>query len=151
MTSSRLLAIILTTVCIIVAITGKVRADDLKARKANQAEIGMTVNCAVMNSRFEPGKDTQVIDYGGKSYYFCCKHCVDDFKKNPDKYAASGELPMHPPPKGEIGKDKRCPVSGAKFQVTRFTPVIDYGGKSYYFCCLSCVDEFKGNPDKYSK
>ncbi|MGC9197283.1 MAG: YHS domain-containing protein [Syntrophobacteraceae bacterium] len=26
------------------------------------------------------------VDYHGKRIYFCCKGCVDQFKKNPQKY-----------------------------------------------------------------
>ncbi len=25
-------------------------------------------------------------DYNGKTYYFCCEECLDEFKKNPEKY-----------------------------------------------------------------
>jgi YHS domain-containing protein len=143
-------AVMLTVVCII-ALAGTIRADDLKVRQPNQAEIGMMVNCPVLNSRFEVRKDTQIIDYNGKSYYFCCQDCVSDFMKNPDNYAAAGELPLRGPTKDEIGKSQTCPVSKLTFQVSSETPVIDYEGKSYYFCCTSCVMEFRKNPDQYSK
>jgi len=144
------ITLVFTIVCII-ALAGTIQADDMKVRQPNQAEIGKIVNCPVMNSRFEVKKDTQVIDYKGKSYYFCCPHCVGDFKKNPDKYAAAGELPLRQPTKDEIGKSQTCPVSNAKFLVASDTPVIDYKGKSYYFCCMTCIDDFKKNPGKYSK
>jgi YHS domain-containing protein len=26
-------------------------------------------------------------EYGGKTYYFCCEHCLNQFKANPAKYA----------------------------------------------------------------
>jgi Cu+-exporting ATPase len=26
-----------------------------------------------------------------------------------------------------------------------------YGGKTYYFCCEECLEEFKANPLKYIK
>lgn len=139
------------TIVSIIALAGTIQAEELKVRQPNQAEIGKMVNCPVMNSRFEVRKDTEVIDYKGKSYYFCCPHCVGDFKKNPDKYASSGEMPLREPTKDEIGKTEMCPVSNSKFQVAKDTPVIDYNGKSYYFCCVSCIDDFKKNPDKYAK
>lgn len=25
-------------------------------------------------------------EYKGKTYYFCCSDCLDEFKKNPEKY-----------------------------------------------------------------
>jgi len=147
---ARQFAVIFTVVCVIV-IAGTVQADELKVRQPNQIEIGKIMTCPVMNSRFEVRKDTQVIDYKGKSYYFCCAHCVGDFKKNPDKYAAAGELPLRQPAQSEIGKPVTCPVSNSKFEVAQDTPVIDYKGKSYYFCCSSCIEDFKKDPDKYAK
>ena len=143
-------AVLLPLVCI-TALVGTIRADDLKVRQPNQAEMGMMVNCTTLNSRFEVEKDTQIIDYKGKSYYFCCQECLINFMKNPDKYAANGEIPLRGPTKDEIGKSQSCPVSKLKFQVSSDTPVIDYNGKSYYFCCTSCVIEFRKNPDKYSQ
>ena len=36
----------------------------------------------------EGGKINKSIytDYQGKRIYFCCSGCIDEFKKNPDKY-----------------------------------------------------------------
>ncbi len=150
MNIAKRIALILTVIFII-AIAGTIRADELTIRHPNQAEIGTVVKCPVLDTMFEVGKDTAVIDYKSKSYYFCCAHCVDDFKKDPDKYASAGELPLRRPTKDEIGKSRTCPVSKAEFQVGSDTPVIDYKGRSYYFCCMSCIDEFKKDPDKYSE
>lgn len=30
-------------------------------------------------------------EYKGKIYNFCCPMCIDEFKRNPDKYAAKAE------------------------------------------------------------
>lgn len=70
---------------------------------------------------------------------------------NPDNYAAAGELLLRGPTKDWIGKSQTCPVSKLKFQVSSETPVIDYKGRSYYFCSTSCVMEFRKEPYKYSK
>ena len=87
------IALIFTIVCII-AFAGTIRADELQVRQPTQTEIGNIVNCPVTNERVEVSKNTPVIDYKGKSYYFCCPGCIGDFKNNPDKYAAPGELPL---------------------------------------------------------
>ena len=42
-----------------------------------------------------------------------------------------------------------CPVSGKA--VSNTSPVVEYSGKSYGFCCPGCVDKFKADPAKYSK
>lgn len=46
--------------------------------------------------------------------------------------------------KGEV--QKNCPVMKAVINKKMFS---DYKGKRIYFCCQSCIDEFKKNPEKY--
>jgi Cu+-exporting ATPase len=125
-------------------------AEELKPRQATAAEVGKKAFCPVMNINFEVGKNTQVIDYKGKSYYFCCDHCVADFKKNPETFAHAGQLQTREATAAEVGKTVTCQVMGTKFEVAKSTPVIDYKGKSYYFCCDHCVQEFQKNPDKFA-
>ena len=75
------------TILFIVAIAGKTQAEELKVRQPVHSEIGKTEICPVMNSKFKVTKTTPVIDYKGKSYYFCCDGCVEYFKKDTDKYS----------------------------------------------------------------
>jgi len=44
-----------------------------------------------------------------------------------------------------------CPVMGKKMKKKDAYASMEYKGKMYYFCCASCVDEFKKNPEKYAK
>ena len=125
-------------------------ADELKVRMPAPAEVGKKVPCPVMNINFEVAKDTPVIEYKGKSYFFCCDHCVGDFKKDPEKFATAGPLVTRQATPAEIGKAVNCSVMNVKFDVAPTTPVIDYRGKSYYFCCDHCVEEFKKDPDKFA-
>jgi YHS domain-containing protein len=83
--------LILTLICFI-TIAGTVYADcpsaeELKVRQPTQSEIGMMVRCATMNIKFQVANDTPVIDYKGKSHFFCCKPCMETFMKDPDAYA----------------------------------------------------------------
>ncbi len=39
--------------------------------------------CPVMGGDIDRSKYT---DYKGKRVYFCCAQCIDEFKKNPEKY-----------------------------------------------------------------
>ena len=46
--------------------------------------------------------------------------------------------------------NKVCPVSGQKIdEKTKVT--YDYKGKTYNFCCVTCVGDFKKDPQKYIK
>jgi YHS domain-containing protein len=48
---------------------------------------------------------------------------------------------------GEEAKPQEiCPVMGRKISTEIY---VDYQGKRIYFCCPSCVDTFKSDPEKY--
>jgi YHS domain-containing protein len=129
---------------------GAAAADELKPRQATPAEVGKKALCPVMNINFEVAKNTKVIDYKGKPYFFCCDHCVSEFQQNPAKWAGAGQLQTRPATAAEVGKTVTCQVMGTRFEVAKNTPVIDYKGKSYYFCCDHCVEQFIEAPDKFS-
>jgi len=125
-------------------------SDELKVRQPRPDEIGMKAWCPVMDYNFDVKASTAVIDYKGKSFYFCCEGCPAEFRKNPDKYLAQTEFRERKPTPEEIGKEARCTVMNHKFKIRANTPVIDYHGKSFYFCCEGCPAEFKQNPGKYT-
>jgi Cu+-exporting ATPase len=125
-------------------------AEELKTRQARPDEIGMKAWCPIMDYNFEVKASTLAIDYKGKSFYFCCEGCPQEFQKDPDKYLAQTEFRERKPAPEEIGKEAWCPVMKHKFKVNKNTPVIDYHGKSFYFCCPGCPPEFKKDPEKYT-
>ncbi len=63
-------------------------APGLDVRKPAADELGKKVRCAVTGTELTIQAETRVIDYRGKPYYFCCDHCVADFRAKPDRYAA---------------------------------------------------------------
>jgi Cu+-exporting ATPase len=125
-------------------------SQELNTRRPKPNEIGMKAWCPIMDYTFEVKAGTQVIDYRGKSFYFCCEGCPAEFKKDPDKYLAQTEFRDRRPTQEEIGKEAHCTVMNHKFKINANTPVIDYHGKSFYFCCEGCPGEFKQNPEKYT-
>ena len=46
--------------------------------------------------------------------------------------------------------NKVCPVLNEKID-ERNKATYEYEGKIYNFCCASCIDEFKKDPEKYIK
>jgi YHS domain-containing protein len=125
-------------------------SQELNIRQPKPNEIGMKAWCPIMDYNFDVKAGTPVIDYKGKSFYFCCEGCPAEFKKDPDKYLAQTEFRERRPFPEEIGKEAKCTVMNHKFKINANTPVIDYHGKSFYFCCEGCPGEFKKNPGKYS-
>ena len=51
-----------------------------------EAVVGDRTKCAVTGETFVVKTDSEKYDYEGKTYYFCCDGCQDDFKKNPKKF-----------------------------------------------------------------
>jgi YHS domain-containing protein len=140
-------------VCVLIGallIPSMIFAQGLNARQPKPGEIGKKVWCPIMDYNFDVKANTPVIDYHGKSFYFCCEGCPAEFKKDPDKYLSQTEFRERRPSSEEIGKEARCTVMNHRFKITANTPVIDYKGKSFYFCCEGCPSEFKQNPEKYT-
>lgn len=50
--------------------------------------------------------------------------------------------------KGKPVMQTICPVMGDKIDKRYYT---DYKGNRIYFCCKSCPEDFKKNPEKYMK
>jgi YHS domain-containing protein len=42
----------------------------------------------------------------------------------------------------------KCPVLGYPIDKNVYA---DYNGKRVYFCCTSCIEKFKANPESYIK
>ena len=49
---------------------------------------------------------------------------------------------------GAAGNQTKCPVLGGAINRDVY---VDHQGQRIYFCCPSCIDEFKKDPDKYLK
>ncbi|MBI4657010.1 MAG: YHS domain-containing protein [Elusimicrobia bacterium] len=66
------------------------------------------------------------------------------------KVPAKSPVEDYVPPESEFGKEVFCRVRKTKFKVSEKTKAVKYKGKAYYFCCPSCIEEFKKNPEKYA-
>jgi YHS domain-containing protein len=57
------------------------KKDNVKTEQ--KAELKPQTHCPVMDG---PVKKEVFADHNGKRIYFCCNPCVEEFKKNPEKY-----------------------------------------------------------------
>src|SRR6478672_4528636 len=116
------------------------------ATPARDPVCGMTVNPATAKHSYE---------HAGKPYYFCCGHCVEKFKSNPEAYLnkpATGLVTLGMPsaPKPAITADMvRDPVCGMSVNPASAKFVTDREGKKYYFCSHGCLEKFQADPAKY--
>jgi len=53
------------------------------------------------------------------------------------------------PGEATIGDRTTCLTSGEEFTVSAASPKVEYGGKTYYFCCAGCDKKFAADPEKY--
>ncbi len=82
---------------VILTIKAKKDGDDAKTIKENirkwlEIKKDMAsvddeiVVCPVMGKKIKKSEAVAKMDYKGKTYYLCCKYCINEFKKNPEKY-----------------------------------------------------------------
>ena len=68
---------------------------------------------------------------------------------NPNANGSASTQPLVAAGVAKIGDRTKCPVSGEEFVVTADSPHAEYNGKTYYFCCPHCPEQFTANPQKY--
>jgi P-type Cu+ transporter len=81
-------------------------------------------------------------EYKGATYCFCSEHCLHKFKTNPEQYIGKGD---ETPAKSTPPRDPVCGMDVTPDSEFHY----EYMGTTYYFCCQSCRDKFKSNPEKY--
>jgi len=97
-------------------------------------------------------------EHHGKKLYFCCGHCVEKFKANPEAYL--NKPAANPPGLVTVGvpavvasvpsgTPERDPVCGMNVNPSTAKHFHTYKGKKYYFCCSGCLGKFKTGPEEY--
>ena len=83
--------LVFSMVCSLALAAGVLMAADAKndprkpaTQPTTQPTRAVNKNCAVEQDQEADPKITYV--WNGKTYAFCCKDCIADFKKNPEKY-----------------------------------------------------------------
>jgi YHS domain-containing protein len=75
-------------------------------------------------------------EYNGQYVYVCCEGCVNEFKKDPEKFVAK----MSKEERELIKTNETCPVSGEPIDKTKS---LEFEGRKVYFCCDHCVEKYK--------
>jgi len=55
------------------------------AQKDKAVNVGNKI-CPVSGGKVGQGMEAVTYEYQGKIYNFCCAMCIDEFKKDPEKY-----------------------------------------------------------------
>lgn len=75
---------LLMAIAVIIIIAGVVWF--VKGRQVQSPTITEEVKCPVTGEKVNPATAKLKTAYKGKTYYFCCPGCPEEFKKNPEKY-----------------------------------------------------------------
>ena len=106
------------------------------AGAASPSEIKPAVTnkeCPVSGGKVNPQYRTE---YKGQYVYVCCQGCLDEFKKDPEKFIAK----LSKEDREAIKTNALCPMS--KEPVKQEFRVED-NGKLVYFCCAGCMETYK--------
>lgn len=68
-------------------------------------EVGNKI-CPVSGEKIEE-KAKAAYEYEGKVYNFCCEMCIEEFKKEPQKYIDKVEEELQTKPKEEASEEKK--------------------------------------------
>ena len=100
--------------------------------------------------------------YLGHTYYFCCAHCLEKFKTDPEKYLAtpvatpgSGLVTLGRPVTLQVRGDgaaikEKDPVCGMDVSAKSTKYKFNHQGKTYYFCSAHCLEKFRDQPQRYA-
>ena len=100
--------------------------------------------------------------YLGHTYYFCCAHCLEKFKTDPEKYLAtpvatpgSGLVTLGRPVTLQVRGDgaaikEKDPVCGMDVSAKSTKYKCNHQGKTYYFCSAHCLEKFRDQPQRYA-
>jgi YHS domain-containing protein len=116
-----------------------------ECRRSQQAEkrgekmtslICPTCGCSLVRLGIRKDKSS-TYSHDGRTYYFCCQGCIDEFVNDPEKYL------------GETSDLVVCPTCLAEKAVNT-TVALQFADQEFRFCrCPSCLGRFKRDPDYY--
>jgi Cu2+-exporting ATPase len=84
-------AIIMSLSTVIVALNSQTLRKYEPEGVGFKEEARATVKDPVCGMEIEPAMAYGKTEYAGRTFYFCSKHCEEEFKKNPEKYASKLE------------------------------------------------------------
>ena len=125
--------------------------------------LHLTTRDPVCGMTVDPGTAKFTYSHRGRNYYFCCAHCLEKFKTDPEKYlekpasAVSSTLVTLGGPAsakrsiGEARSHVKDPVCGMDVNPSAAKHKLVHAGETYYFCCAGCAEKFRAHPEKYAQ
>jgi len=142
-TSKISISIMIVLSILVLGASGSVVSADKQATEAYPLNT-----CLVSGEKLGSMGDPVVYNHNGREIKFCCKGCVNGFKKDAEKYLKKLDAAIIKQQLQYYPVDT-CVVSGGK--LGSMGDPVDYvhGNRLVRFCCSGCIDGFKKNPAKY--
>jgi P-type Cu+ transporter len=124
-------------------------------------EGSVTAVDPVCGMKVDPATAKNSFAHAGKTYYFCCAHCLEKFRAEPEKFLKTGGntvgsalvtlgLPGADSKRaGKIPARTEDPVCGMSVDPATAKYKLEHAGKTYYFCSAGCLEKFRSNPARY--
>jgi P-type Cu+ transporter len=105
----------------------------------------------------DPSTATYRHEHHGKTFYFCCAQCAEQFGMEPERY-----LPAEASPSPVVDTLKPSaqiisavfapdPVCGRNVDRSSTEHSFEHRGRTYYFCGGRCLEKFRADPEQYQK
>ncbi|MEW6087527.1 MAG: YHS domain-containing protein [bacterium] len=127
----------------------KTGGKDIVINRAVEPENIGNIICPVTGDKIDE-KTKVAYEYKGKIYDFCCAACIDEFKKDPEKFIKKIEE-ENQKKEGKMNMKVKDPVCKMEINSEEADATSVYGGKTYYFCSKACKEKFDKDPKKYIK
>lgn len=101
----------------------------------SQIQTATKVVDPVCGMKILPEKAAGTQNYGGQTYYFCGRSCLEKFKADPAQYVA-----------GSLATD---PVCGMQVDPASAAAMEEHQGTRYFFCSQGCAKKFHADPAKF--
>lgn len=141
--------------------------------ESDQEGLARQKVCPVTGNRLGSHGTPVKLLVGGQPLYLCCRACIEEVQKNPDRYAPSpqaageaahAESPAQRPVAAQLrliatqasAADREaihiqgvCPVLGTRLGDHGNPVKITRGDQSIFVCCRACVRRVEENPLRY--
>jgi YHS domain-containing protein len=104
---------------------------------------GSDLKCPVMAGAV--AKDSNIVEYRGAAFTFCCAGCDTNFAKAPDKFMATQKKAGN-----TVGQFLFDPISGKRIDPANAAATTDFGGLRYSFESEANLKAFTANAAKIS-
>ena len=120
--------------------------------QSDNLENAASVVDPVCGMKVDPSRARFSQIHGGKAFFFCSGHCLEKFRAAPDKFQKAhkhADLVVLPGGRATSSTSVKDPVCHMDVDPATAKFKFEHAGKTFYFCCESCLEKFRAQPVHY--